>query len=42
VFALMTKHGDVVGGLTIGVTVTVIFAVASWALCTGTSYCDII
>jgi len=42
VFALMTKHGDVVGGLTIGVTVTVIFAVASWAFCTGTSYCDII
>ena len=41
-FALMTKHGDVVGGLTIGVTVTVIFAVSSWAFCTGTSYCDII
>ena len=41
-FALMTKHGDVVGGLTIGVTVTVIFAVSSWAFCAGTSYCDII
>lgn len=40
-FGMMTKHGDIVAGISLGVAVTVMFAVSTWAMCTGTSYCDI-
>jgi hypothetical protein len=40
-FGMMTKHGDVFAGISLGCAVTVAFAVSSWALCAGTSYCDI-
>jgi zinc transporter ZupT len=41
VFGMMTKHGDIIAGISLGVAITVMFAVSTWAMCTGTAYCDI-
>lgn len=41
VFAMMTKGGEMTAGVSLGVAVTTIFAVSSWAFCAGTLYCDI-
>jgi hypothetical protein len=41
VFAMMTKGGEMTAGVSLGVAVTIIFAVSSWAFCAGTMYCDI-
>ena len=40
-FAMMTKSSDLVAGVSLGVAVTTIFAVSTWAMCAGTAYCDI-
>ena len=41
VFSMMTKSSELVAGVTLGTTVTTIFAISSWAMCAGTAWCDI-